>query len=94
MSKIIEQFSKDLASGMSRRRAVGRFFTGIGVAAGVLLTRKKAFAGDAAVCVAFCAEQELQGRDFGACVAASANCPPGQCAFVANGGGFFCMPIR
>jgi hypothetical protein len=90
MSKLIDELSKNLASGMSRRRAFGRCFAGIGMAAGALLTGKKAFANT--TCAAFCAAQELQGRDFAACVAASAHCPPGHCAFMTNGGSPICAP--
>jgi hypothetical protein len=92
MSKLIDELSKNLASGMSRRRAFGRCFAGIGMAAGALLTGKKAFA-SGTICLAFCQAQEVQGRDFGACVGASAHCPPGSCAFVTNGGSFVCAPV-
>lgn len=92
MSKLIDELSKNLASGMSRRRAFGRCFAGIGMAAGALLTGKQAFATGNNTCVAFCKAQELPGRDFGACVAASAQCPHGQCAFMTNGGSFICAP--
>jgi hypothetical protein len=91
MSKLIDELSKNLASGMSRRRAFGRCFAGIGMAAGALLTGKKAFANT--TCAAFCAAHGLHGRDFAACVSASAQCPPGHCAFVANGGSATCVPI-
>jgi hypothetical protein len=93
MSKLIDELSKNLASGMSRRRAFGRCFAGIGVAAGALLTGKKAFAAGNSICAAFCAGQHLRGRDFAACVAASAECPAGNCALVMNGGSPVCVPV-
>ena len=43
MSKAIEELSKNLAAGVSRRRALWRFATGIGAVAGLgFLTRGKA----------------------------------------------------
>ena len=50
MSKKIEELSKNLAGGMSRRRALWRFVTGVGAVGGVgLLASKKAKAGTAVV---------------------------------------------
>ena len=43
MSKAVEELSKNLATGVSRRRALWRFATGIGAIAGLgFLTRGKA----------------------------------------------------
>ena len=43
MSKAVEELSKNLATGVSRRRALWRFATGIGAVAGLgFLTRGKA----------------------------------------------------
>lgn len=90
MSKQIEQLSKDLAGGMSRRRAFWRFFGGIG---GALLAGKAASArGD--ICVEFCHRQGVTGQEFGLCVAASAQCPPGWCAFVINGTRPYCVQVE
>ena len=49
MSKAVEELSKNLATGVSRRRALWRFATGIGTVAGLgFLTRGKAKAAEAA----------------------------------------------
>jgi hypothetical protein len=90
MAKQIEQLSKDLASGMSRRQAFRRFLAGIG--GGLLFTSGRARGEGNNVCVQLCREH-LQGRDFGECVAFSAHCPEGQCAFVGTGGVLFCAPV-
>ena len=46
MSKTVEQLSKDLAQGMSRRRALWKFVIGIGAVGGLgLLASKKSSAG-------------------------------------------------
>jgi hypothetical protein len=89
MSKLIDGLSKDLAGGMSRRRAFGRFLAGIG---GALFLGKRASAGNN-VCVQFCQAQGLSGRDFGFCVAASAQCPEGECAVISNAGQHICVPV-
>ena len=77
MSKQFEELAKDLASGMSRRKAFWRFGAGIGAVVGGLITGKPARAdlgpgstctGEA--CVDFCRGLGLEGRDFGQCVAA------------------------
>jgi hypothetical protein len=90
MSKHIDELSKNLAGGMSRRRAFGRFFAG---AAAAVFLGKKALASGNNVCVAFCRAQGLSGQDFGKCVSASAHCPDGECAVVANSGQFICCPV-
>ena len=91
MSKQIEELSKDLASGVSRRKALWRFFVAIG---GSVFAGKAAFAGNGnSVCVQFCRFQGLEGRDFGQCVSASAHCPPRECALMSNGGQFICVPF-
>lgn len=92
MTKQIDEFAKDLAGGMSRRRALGRFLAGIG---GALFLGKTALAGGNGndVCVQFCDAQGLKHRDFGECVSASALCPEGECAVVANAGQFICVPV-
>jgi hypothetical protein len=92
MSKALEDLAKDLATGLSRRTALKRFFVAFGAAVGTLVGSRRASADDNAVCVALCRDQELSGKDFGACVAASAHCPPGECAWVTNGGPI-CVPV-
>lgn len=94
MSKRLEELSMDLASGMSRRKALWRFLGGAGAA--VLAGKAKASGNN--VCVAHCKQVEAELRahanldvppDYlGQCVAASAHCPPGHCAllFPTNGG--------
>ncbi|SPF34292.1 exported hypothetical protein [Candidatus Sulfopaludibacter sp. SbA4] len=71
MSKQFEELSKNLASGMSRRRAFGRFATGIGAVLGGLAVRKPARAGDGIgeFCVDLCRDIfHLRGEEFGDCV--------------------------
>jgi|SRR5579883_902103 len=90
MSKRLEDLSTDLASGMSRRKALWRFFGGVGAA---VLARKASAAGND-VCVATCRLQESWYKGgapddfFGKCMSESAHCPKGQCAYVqvTNGG--------
>jgi len=91
MSKQIEKLSKDLAGGMSRRKAFWRFFLGIG---GVVIAGGRASAGAQDICAQFCSlQQQQEGRDFGACMAASARCPEGECANVLNGTTPICVPV-
>jgi hypothetical protein len=92
MGKAVENLAKDLATGLSRRTALRRFFVAVGAAVGTLVGRR-ASADSNEACVTLCREQELLGRDFGACVAASAQCPPGECACLINGSVFVCMPF-
>ncbi len=84
MKKHLDKLSRDLASGMTRRDALRLFFSGIGAATVGLLSGRRASAEGNEVCVELCRAQELKGRDFGQCVAASAQCPPGQCALCIN----------
>jgi hypothetical protein len=90
MSKQINELSKNLAGGMSRRKAFGRFLAGIG---GAFLLGKTASAEGNSICVQFCKYQGLSGREFGKCVSASAQCPQGHCATVANSGQYICVPV-
>ena len=98
MSKGLDELSKDLASGMSRRKALWRFFAGAGAALGAgLLGGKRVQAQGNNTCVVICkAIAQLQffsnqpPNFVGECVSASAHCPPGECAepiFVNGGGG-------
>src|SRR6185369_12264254 len=84
MKERLDKLSRDLASGMTRRDALRLFFSGIGAAAVGMFSGRSASADGNAVCVQLCREQGLHGRDFGKCVAASAHCPPGQCALCIN----------
>jgi hypothetical protein len=69
MSKQFEELSKNLASGMSRRRAFGRFAAGIGAVAAGLVLRKPAYANrNGEFCVDFCRRLGLEGKQFGDCV--------------------------
>lgn len=79
MSKQFEELSKNLAGGMSRRKAFGRFFAGTGAAIGALVLRRPARAEylDAGVgefCVQYCRDcLGLSGAAFGACVSECVN---------------------
>jgi hypothetical protein len=106
MSKSFERFSKDLAAGMSRRKAFQRFLGGLGAGAAAVLSGGRAFAGgpDMDVCIDFCRIfTGGGGRLFGQCVSESAQCPEGFCArpMRVNGGFAFgsavnwvCVPVR
>jgi len=101
MFKRLEELSMDLASGMSRRKALWRFVGGAGAA--VLMASKGKAAGNN-VCVEMCKTwaDELgphaPDNFIGKCVSASAHCPKGQCAYVkvTNGGQVVelgCFPV-
>jgi hypothetical protein len=76
MSKSLDQLARNLASGMSRRKAIWQFITGLGVVAA--LTGRKAYAeGGNGRCGFFCDEQALIFAE--ACYEASAFCPKGTC---------------
>jgi len=81
LSKQFDELAKDLANGVSRRSAIGRFLAGIGAAAGIFFGRKTAQAEpQAQACMDFC-RSLYQGEDFGQCIAHSNKCPTGTCAF-------------
>jgi len=84
MKKHLDKLSRDLASGMTRRDALRLFLSGISAAAVGVFSGRSSSADGNEVCVALCREQELHGRDFGQCVAASAKCPEGECALCIN----------
>jgi hypothetical protein len=80
MSQSLDRLARDLAAGVSRRKALWRFVSGLGVL-GVLSQRKASaiviepFPGP---CQSFC---EQQAQFFVAmCMAASTGCPEGYCA--------------
>jgi len=92
MSKHIEELSKDLAGGMSRRRAFWRFCAGIG---GALFAGKAASAAvPVDICVEYCRSTSLNLLEFDECVIASAFCPRGECAMVSNGRHLMCVGLR
>ncbi len=69
MSAQLEQLSKDLASGVSRRKAFLRFGAGLGALALGLVTGKKAKADDDGYCDQLCTDNDDLGmRNHGACV--------------------------
>jgi hypothetical protein len=75
MSKPLDQLARNLASGMSRRKALWQFVSGLGVVAA--LTGRKAYA-KSPFCAEFCA---VQAEIFyGLCLEASLCCGPGCCA--------------
>ena len=89
MSKQLESLFKDLASGMSRRAALRRFFAGLGGAAAIALTGGRLAASrNDDVCAEFC-ELNLFNHGFTPfqgqlqqCIAMSRRCPDGQCALM------------
>jgi hypothetical protein len=84
MSEKLENLVKDLASGMSRRTAFRRLFSGLAGAAFLLLTGRRASA-DAGnnVCVSFCLmNYSGQHATLGQCISNSTKCPVGQCSFL------------
>lgn len=75
MSKSLDQLARNLASGMSRRKALWQFVSGLGVVAA--LTGRKAYA-RSPFCAGFCAAQaEIF---YGLCLEASLCCGRGSCA--------------
>jgi len=87
MSKQLESLFKDLASGMSRRAALRRFFAGLGGAAAIALTGGGLAASrkNDDVCAEFCEINHNSGWDsfqgqVQECIARSKQCPDGQCA--------------
>jgi hypothetical protein len=77
MSNSLDQLARNLASGMSRRKALWQFVSGLGVVAA--LTGRKAFADDGKYrCEEFC---EAQAEIFKhLCMEASEYCKAGKCA--------------
>ncbi len=101
MSEKLETLSRDLASGMSRRRAFWSFVTGLGVFG--VLTSRKAKAMQNYACYDFCGAQAQILMNM--CLAASQSCKPGTCAEISlirsvpsvsingtGGGPFVCVP--
>ena len=76
MSEKLETLSRDLASGMSRRRAFWQFVTGLGVIGA--LTGRKAKAAQNIACYDFCGAQAQILMNL--CLSASNSCKPGTCA--------------
>ena len=76
MSESLDQLAKNLASGMSRRKAIWQFITSLGVVAA--FTGRKAYAVPSGGCAEFCEAQTLIFHDL--CLEASARCRPGYCA--------------
>jgi hypothetical protein len=92
MMKRVEDLSKNLAGGMSRRKAFWRFLAGTGAA--LFASTRPASGGieNIVSCVEFCLYQRLEGKDYDDCVIKSATCPRGECAMMSNGH-FICVPI-
>jgi hypothetical protein len=82
MSKNVENFFKDLASGMSRRAAFRRLFGGtVAAVAAVLTGRGIGRAQGYTSCYDYCKDNsEADPGYFGQCIAQSKQCPPGSCA--------------
>ena len=96
MKKHLDKLSKDLASGITRRDALRMFFAGIGAATVGVFSGRNSSAEGNAVCVELCRAQGLSEAEFGHCVAASAKCPPGECAMCVNAteqSGCICVPV-
>jgi hypothetical protein len=109
MSNSLDQLARNLASGMSRRKALWQFVSGLGVVAA--LTGRKAFAGNRHQCEEFCEEQAEIFKHL--CIEASKYCKSGHCAewtligfngtiaisgdstlIGINGGPFVCVPVK
>ncbi len=94
MGKQFDEFAKALATGRSRREALRLLAAGIGSATlATILPGRSLAQGDNrgnSVCAHFCTEMYPPGPERGACIAASAQCPPGACAVQVNTG-FVCM---
>jgi hypothetical protein len=87
VSKSLDQLARNLASGMSRRKALWTFITGLGVVA--TFTGRKAYAGGLGRCAGFCDAQALVFLEM--CLEASRSCGTDSCAeytmISINGGG-------
>jgi len=70
MRESLDKLAKNLNSGVSRRKALWQFITGLGVAG--VLTGRKATAASVNPCISYCSQQ---GTNFyNVCMAASAVC--------------------
>jgi hypothetical protein len=79
MSKSLDQLAKDLAGGVSRRKAIWQFVSGLGVVAA--FTGRKAFAGSRNCQVTCHSFIESQVETFKEMLTEySQTCPPGYCA--------------
>jgi hypothetical protein len=76
MSKSLDQLARNLAGGMSRRKALWQFVSGLGVVA--TLTGRRAYAGYSEPCSDYCEEQAEIFKSQ--CLEYSAECPPDYCA--------------
>jgi hypothetical protein len=79
MKEIVDRLSRDLASGVSRRKALWMFLAGSGVLGA--FARQKASAvplPPKLLCTESCARQAQAFLEL--CMAASENCPSGYCA--------------
>ena len=74
MSKSLDQLAKNLASGMSRRKAIWQFIAGLGVVSA--FTGRKAYAVEG--CSAYCDSQA--SVFYEQCIQASRHCRSGFCA--------------
>jgi hypothetical protein len=102
MSKSLDQLAKNLASGMSRRKALWQFFGSLGVVA-AFSGRKASACGPGGVCREFCEQQAQMFMEM--CLEASETCPPGYCAeftlvgfnggagISVNGSPHICVPV-
>jgi hypothetical protein len=98
MSKSLDQLARNLASGMSRRKAIWQFVSGLGVVAA--LSGSKAYAGSVDLCNGFCERQADIFREQ--CLRASSLCGSSCCAEFTpinfNGGGvlapFICVRVN
>jgi hypothetical protein len=92
MKQSFDELAENLATGISRRKALQRFAAGLGAALAAVFTGRPAAAQGNSVCVRWCRDTlGLTGSDLGLCISESAHCPPGQCALGAQTTGF-CMP--
>lgn len=94
MSRQFEELSKDLARGISRRKAFWRFGAGVGAAALGLIMRKPARAqigdGAGAICNEICDNGDNCGyRNHGQCVSACVE----RIGGTVNGTTFFCFGV-
>jgi hypothetical protein len=77
MSKSIDQLARNLAGGMSRRKAIWQFFSGLGVVAAVTGSKTYAVAFNGG-CANYCEAQADIFRNL--CMEASQTCCSGYCA--------------
>lgn len=95
MSKSLDQLARNLAGGMSRRKAIWQFVSGLGVA-GFLTSRQASASSLVNNCNNYCQAQADIFKNM--CLEASDSCCRGYCAELStlsiNGGGYPALSVN